>query len=833
MKRLIYSSFAVAALFVKTHAQTIITQWDFNNITPGEITTATPSTGNGTVSLVGNATTPTSGSAGLGSSDVAVTNLAFQTTSYPAQGNGNLTAGVQFNVSTVGYQNIKLTYDLRLSNTASRWIQIQYTLNGTNWLNFGTPIRVGGMGDDSAGDQWFNQNVLNFSSISGANNNANFAVRVVTSFSTIAFTMANSGASYNANEAYESARNPSSGQNSNYASTGTMRYDMVTFEGDEIILTPTITATPSSLSGFNQLIGSPSAEQSFSTSAINLTENLNINAPSNYEISLTTGSNFQSSLSLTPSNGTVSNTTIYVRLNAAVAAQQNGNITLSSAGANNETVSLAGISSEVPVPFITPNPTSLSGFEQVIGAPSSEQSLTISGGNLTSDISVTAPNGYEVSLISSSGFTNSVILPHVAGTVDPTQVYVRLNHNVAGVLVADLILATVGISNVLVPLSGSVEEPAQPLLAVTPLTLNAFAQNLGFPSSTQIVTVGGENLNSDVTITTNSNFFISTSIAGPFSQSIVLNQNQGYLDPTQIFVHLNATTEGSSNGLMTVSTVGTNNVVINLTGESIQPEGALVYYWHFNNLNTPTDATTIDADFSLIPGVTGKFDYTNPFEGQRDMDAFDTGSLLNSQMGEGAGKACRVRNPSTNRTLDFFVPTNDAYGIQFSYAVHRSGSGMLENIVSYSLNGTDFITTDLENNTITVTESYELHSFDFSDIAGVDNNPNFRIRISFNGNTVAANGNNRYDNITLTANTYLNVQNNALNNVTVYPNPAENIINLSTDLDVISVSLVDLYGRIVATTSEKTFSTQNLNSGMYFMLIETNQGTVQKQVIKK
>ncbi len=833
MRKNFYSTIFALFCLLGLNAQTIITQWDFNTLTPGDIATATPSTGTGTVALIGGVTTPTSGSAGLGSSDPAATNVAFQTTTYPEQGMANQMAGVRFNASTVGFQSIKFKFDLRLSNTSSRWILIQYTLNGNTWLNFNTPIRVGGMGDDSAGDQWFNGLQADFSGISGANNNANFGVRVVSSFSPNAFILYNTSTSYTANTAYEPARNPSIGQNSLYGPAGTMRYDMVTFEGAPFVATPTINATPMALSNFVQVLGSPSAAQSFVASASALTGNLTITAPANYQVSLSSGSGFQNSLILTPSSGNVANTTIFVRLNAGSVGNHSGNVVLSSAGASNVNVALSGLTSAVPVPVIVASPTSLSGFNQVLGTPSAEQVLTVSGQNLTANIQVIAPTGYEVSLSSGSAFGSSVTLNQVGGSVTPTSVYVRLNHNVAGSLLANLILSSTGATDVTIPLSGSVSAPASPFLAVTPNALNPFLQNIGFPSATQIVTVGGENLTGNVNVSVNSNFFISTAASGPFSQSLVLTPVSGYLEPTQVFVHLNANIAGTSNGLLTVSTPGAASVEIPLTGESVVPSGSLIYYWHFNTLVTPQDVTVIEADYSLIPMVLGSFQYTNPFEGQRDMDAFDTGSDLNVQMGEGSGKACRVRNPSTNRTLDFFVPTNNAYGIRFAYAVHRSGQGMLENIISYSLNGTDFITTDLPNNVANITETYALQTFDFSDINGANNNPNFRIRIAFNGNTVSASGNNRFDNITLMADTYSGLENMSLPQVLIFPNPAEDALQVISEKEILSVTMMDLNGRVVLESAANNLNVAALQSGMYIALIETTHGTVQRTFVKK
>lgn len=831
MKHFYYTlSFALFAVFFG-HAQTIITQWDFNNITPGDILTASPSTGTGTLALTGGATTPTTGSSGTGSSDVSTTNVAFQTTTYPAQSTANQSAGIAFNTSTVGYQNIQMRFDLRLSNTASRWVQIQYTTDASNWQNMGDPIRMGGMGDDNAGDTWHNQNLVDFSGISAVNNNPNFGVRIVTSFSPIAFTMVNTAVSYLANEAYEPARNPSTGSNSNYGG-GTMRYDMLTIEGTSTA--PTIVANPTVISGLNQVLPAPSAEQTFEVSGANLSADIILGAPANFEISLTSGAAFASSLNLTPNvDGEVATTTVYVRLNAATEDTYTGDISLNSTGAAPVLVSLSGVSSAAILPEISVNPTSLSGFTQVIGQVSDEQTLTVSGSNLTDDININAPTGFEISLTTGVDFSNTLVLPQVGGAVAETPVYVRLNHNVAGTIVDDIILSTTGIADVLVPISGSVEAPVDPTLGLSPEQLNAFLQNLGFPSATQTVTVGGSNLNSDITITTNGSFFISTDAAGAFSQSITLIMDVDYVDPTPIYVHLNANAAGTYSGTMTISTDDVAVVEIDLEGETVQPEATLVYYWHFNTLITPEDVTSIDADYSLVPGITGKFDYTNPVEGQRDMDAYSTGSLLNAQQGEGAGTAVRVRNPSVDRTLDFFVPTNNASGIKFNYAVHRSGSGMLENIFSYSIDGINYITDGLDNNVVEVTESYELKTINFSSIAAANNNPNFRIRITFNGNNIAVNGNNRIDNITLTADSYLGLDSENTPVVVVYPNPAKDVIHVATTDEIQQLTIMDLHGRVIMNGNSNTLNIDCLQAGLYILWIETAHGATRKHFVKK
>ena len=109
---------------------------------------------------------------------------------------------------------------------------------------------------------------------------------------------------------------------------------------------PLISVTPSSLTGFTYGVGSgPSDAQTFSVEGSNLTENITLSlGVSDYEMSLTSGSGYTNSLTLTQTAGAVSATTIYVRLKSglAVDASYEGTVTLTSTGATNKAVSLAG-----------------------------------------------------------------------------------------------------------------------------------------------------------------------------------------------------------------------------------------------------------------------------------------------------------------------------------------------------------------------------------------------------------------------------------------------------------------------------------------------------------
>ncbi|MEJ5200980.1 MAG: DNRLRE domain-containing protein [Anaerolineales bacterium] len=114
---------------------------------------------------------------------------------------------------------------------------------------------------------------------------------------------------------------------------------------EEASSTPTITTT-GTLTTFTSPVGVPSAEQSYTVSGNNLTDNIVVTAPADFEISTTSGSGFTSSLTLIPTGGVVSPTTIYVRFNRSTEGTSSGNITHESTGATRKEVAVSGTATQ-------------------------------------------------------------------------------------------------------------------------------------------------------------------------------------------------------------------------------------------------------------------------------------------------------------------------------------------------------------------------------------------------------------------------------------------------------------------------------------------------------
>jgi len=116
----------------------------------------------------------------------------------------------------------------------------------------------------------------------------------------------------------------------------------------ETVTPPIISTSIAGLTELNYNLGNvngPSTEQSFNVSGLNLTGDVTITPPANYDISTGTGELFvpTNPLTLTPIAGTLAATPVHVRLKANLAVSlYNGDITITSTGVTPQTVTLTG-----------------------------------------------------------------------------------------------------------------------------------------------------------------------------------------------------------------------------------------------------------------------------------------------------------------------------------------------------------------------------------------------------------------------------------------------------------------------------------------------------------
>ncbi len=108
---------------------------------------------------------------------------------------------------------------------------------------------------------------------------------------------------------------------------------------------PTISLTQSLVDFSYNLNNGPSAAQSFSVEGSNLTADITVSVPddADFELCSTEDGTYASSVTITPSEGTVTSTDVFVRMKAGLdAGAYNATVTIASTGATSKTISLTG-----------------------------------------------------------------------------------------------------------------------------------------------------------------------------------------------------------------------------------------------------------------------------------------------------------------------------------------------------------------------------------------------------------------------------------------------------------------------------------------------------------
>ena len=193
MKKSLMACGLATMLSVAAQAATTLAAWNFDNLPIAANASPQPSTGFGTASAWGLSSSDIRGLPGSSSGN---------TNSWRVSGGWSTNAvigaqGARFAASTFGYYRIKVSFDVHATVDAEANLQVQYTTDGTIWNN-ATVTSVGTLGaiaNNSATNGtvlgsyviltnngttgWNNQIVVDLTGISGVDNNASFAVRMV------------------------------------------------------------------------------------------------------------------------------------------------------------------------------------------------------------------------------------------------------------------------------------------------------------------------------------------------------------------------------------------------------------------------------------------------------------------------------------------------------------------------------------------------------------------------------------------------------------------------------------------------------------------------------
>ncbi|MDB5007180.1 MAG: beta-propeller fold lactonase family protein [Mucilaginibacter sp.] len=429
------------------------------------------------------------------------------------------------------------------------------------------------------------------------------------------------------------------------------------------VILPSIT-TSAATGSISACEGSPSASpnlEQFTVSGSNLITDINAAAPTGFEISLSSGNGYSSSLTILQAGGTVNNTVVYVRsaANAAVGSE-NGNVVLTS-GAATQSVGVTATINALPTVNSVPNQTIANGtattpvnftgtagtFNWINNTPSI--GLPASGGGdiasftavntgsspVTATITVTpvpsalayiaSYNGNSVSVVNTA--TNSIVSKIAVGTnpigvaISPDGSLVYITNQGAGSVsvinaLTNAVAATIPVGDY--PSGISVSPDGKTVYVanggsntisvintatnMVTATLSGFSEPGGVtvsPDGSKVY-VANEGSNDIAIINTTTNAVATNIPVGTYPIGITISP-----DGNSVYV-----VNGMSNSVSVINTTtnavtGTIPVGSSPHGISISPDGSRIYVVNSNSVSVINTATK--AVIATIPVGNGTF----------------------------------------------------------------------------------------------------------------------------------------------------------------------------------------------------------------------------------
>ncbi|RZK30201.1 MAG: T9SS type A sorting domain-containing protein [Hymenobacter sp.] len=131
-------------------------------------------------------------------------------------------------------------------------------------------------------------------------------------------------------------------------------------------------------------------------------------------------------------------------------------------------------------------PGSLAAFTTTVGAASFQQGVYVSGTELTSSVTATAPAGFEVSWTSGANFGTSQILTQSGGTFTNVPLYIRLTGTALGSYSGNVTLTSPGAAPQVVAVSGTVSVISNPNPVAVVTSIAPSTGNAGIPTMMDI-----------------------------------------------------------------------------------------------------------------------------------------------------------------------------------------------------------------------------------------------------------------------------------------------------------------------------------------------------------
>ena len=647
---------------------------------------------------------------------------------------------------------------------------------------------------------------------------------------------------------------------------------------------PSITITGSSLDFSSIPTGTISDEQSYTISGTNLNSDINIYAPSGFEISSKSGNyeGITDNIVLSHSGGEVSETNIYVRFAPSSSGTYNNTISNISNGAETKYISVSGKGGLLPTISFS---GSIYDFgNQEIELPSNSDSYYVYGYNYYDDLYIAAPDGFEISFdYDFVGNTDTLVIsPDASGDKPYTQIRVRFNPTEVKEYTDSILHFTKYKEDTTVMhVSGTgIEAPslnfAPASLDFGNVYMSEYTNELGFRMT-------GSNLGNYIELYNNYDIEM-TMEPGNYSGDIgyIFLNSTGSIDTT-VYVRFRSYTLGSFNSNITINSDGIYETY-QITGNVIEEGSPFIStdksYIDFGNINigeTSEQSFSFSGD-NLDDNVT--INGTSNFE-------------ITLTSGDYSGNTSQIVMTPEDGTIDSqvvyvrFKPTINDYYSDYITLISSGASTASLNVVGYGVAGTTDPTIYLSEESLSfgeilVNQTSNTLSFDISGLNLVNDlilnvSSPFEISLdaedfssdvtqiviptpeegnigamvyvrfspneegNFGGSVLAHSGT-----IEQTLSLYgigitetTGIENLSSISVNVYPNPTANNLFIKTENNE-KINKVKIYNTIGALVKHaEIFELNNpvdvsdLTKGVYFLQIELDDGYKTIQIIKQ
>ncbi|MGZ3754753.1 MAG: beta-propeller fold lactonase family protein [Mucilaginibacter sp.] len=451
------------------------------------------------------------------------------------------------------------------------------------------------------------------------------------------------------------------------------------------------------------------AIEKFTVSGTNLINNIVLNAPAGFEISLFAGNGYTNSLTLIQTIGIVAPSVIYVRSAAsAPVGILSGNVILTSAGANTQNVVVTGIVNVIPTVANVPGQVVDNGYPTAPVTFSGTSANTFTWVNDTPGIGLAASGSGDIPpfIAINKGKTpitatitvtsNYIGFAYIANTSSNTvSVINTLTQNI----VATIPLTGTGPRGVAVSPDGTRVYVANSS-SNTVSVIDATANKEIFTISAGVSNPSGVAISPDGNILYVTNYLFNSvsvlnAITGAFIASVPVGKNPFALavtrDGSKVYVANLGTNTVSVISTATNTVIATITVGLSPQGITISPDESTVYVTDFTSGTVSVINTTTNTLVATIPVGANPFGITISPDG-------NTVYVANSGSG-----TVSVINTSTN-TVTATVPVGQA-----PFGVSITNDGNFVYVTDYSSNQVSLI--NATNNTVSKTVSVDTNPY--------------------------------------------------------------------------------------------------------------------------